>query len=737
MNSNSPFSQWWQQLAWRTMLWFFAAVLTIGLTLILSFNIVRASSVSLNVGTPAPADIDAPYSLNFTSEVRTQQAREQARNSVEAAYTAFDPDIGREQLNRARSIFAFIDVVRADTQSTLDTKLTYLQAIDGLLVEEEIALDLLNMSTADYEVAKADILSIIDDLMRQEIRETQLRDVRLTARRQASLDLTAAQNVVVTNLAPQFIVPTVFPNLDETERRREEAAAAVEPVTRNISHNQRIIRAGEIVTEADLEVLAQYGLLQEETDWRDFVVSFLVALAAVSFIALYWQQFHSLRHERARYLVALGLIILLYALGARFLVSAPGALTYLFPISGMSMLLAVIYDVRLSIFITLIMAGLFGYMAPNSLELALYAATGGLLAVLTLRDVQRVNTFFRSGVAAAVGHIAAILIFRLPQDVEIWTILEPVLYGLGNGILSAGLTLVGFFILGTLFGMITILQLQDLSRLDHPLLQEMLRKAPGTYHHSIMVANLAEQAAERIQANSTLVRVGAFYHDIGKMKRPHFFTENQEGVNPHDSLDPYSSASIIISHVSEGLEMARRYRLPDRLRDFIAEHHGDRVVKGFYMKARNEAADEVEADAIDVEKFRHQGPRPRSRETGIVMLADAVEATSSAVRPNTERAIEKLINSIVDEHIAERQLEDSGLTLGDVRLVRASFIETLKGRFHVRVKYPGNEDLEMENTPPVEQVVSEPGTRALTGAVPVDEEELVPAELPSTEDQPA
>jgi cyclic-di-AMP phosphodiesterase PgpH len=734
MNSNSPFYQWWQKLAWRTLLWFFVAILTLGLTLILSFNIVRASSVSLNVGTPAPVDIDAPYSLNFTSEARTQQAREQARNSVETVYTPFDFSIGRDQLNRARSIFAFIDVVRADTQSTLETKLNYLQAVDGLLVEEEVALDLLNMGTADYEVAKADILSIIDDLMRQEIRETQLRDVRLTARRQASLDLTTAQNEVVTNLAPQFIVPTVFPNLDETDRRRAEAADSVEPVTRNISHNQRIIRAGDIVTEADIEVLAQYGLLQQESDWRDLLASFLVALVTVLFIALYWQQFHIRRHERARYLIALGLIIILFALVARVMASASGALTYLFPIAGMSMLLAVMYDVRLSVFITLIMAGLFGYMAPNSLELTIYAAVGGLMAILTLRDVQRVNTFFRSGLAAAVGHIIAIFIFRLPQDVEVWTILEPVIYALGNGILSAALVLAGFFVLGSLFGMITILQLQDLSRLDHPLLQELLRKAPGTYHHSIMVANLAEQAAERIQANSTLVRVGAFYHDIGKMKRPPFFTENQEGINPHDSLDPYSSTNIIISHVSDGLEMARRYRLPDRIRDFIAEHHGDRVVKGFYMKARAQAVDEAEADAIDVDKFRHQGPRPRSRETGIVMLADAVEATSSAVRPNTERAIEKLINSIIDEHVVEGQLEESGLTLGDVKLARASFIETLKGRFHVRVKYPGNEEFEMENMPAAEQIATPTEISALTGAVLVDETARLPAEVTQVEE---
>jgi putative nucleotidyltransferase with HDIG domain len=286
-------------------------------------------------------------------------------------------------------------------------------------------------------------------------------------------------------------------------------------------------------------------------------------------------------------------------------------------------------------------------------------------------------------------------------------------YGLANGIFSAALTLAGFFIMGGLFGLTTTLQLQELSRLDHPLLQELLRRAPGTYHHSIMVANLAEQAAECIKANSTLVRVGAFYHDIGKMNRPPFFIENQEGVNPHDSLDPYSSARIIISHVSDGLELARRYRLPDRIRDFIAEHHGDRVVKGFYARAREQAGNE--ADEVDVERFKHRGPRPRSRETGIVMLADAVEATSSALRPDTEKAIEKLVNSLIDDHLMEGQLDNSGLTLGDIKLIRASFIDNLKGRFHVRVKYPGNEAMAIDGALPIASTmpVPEPGQNPL------------------------
>ncbi len=224
------------------------------------------------------------------------------------------------------------------------------------------------------------------------------------------------------------------------------------------------------------------------------------------------------------------------------------------------------------------------------------------------------SSFFRAGLMAAVGYIIVIAMFWLSEGAESnpVDVALPSLYALGNGMLSSALTLAGFYILGGLFGIVTILQLQDLSRLDHPLLRELLRRAPGTYHHSIMVANLAEQAAERIGANSTLVRVSAFYHDVGKMIRPPFFTENQEGIDPHSTLDPFTSARIIMNHVPDGLALAKQYHLPFRVYDIIAEHHGTRAVKSFYRKAQEAAGEE---EVIDIQLFRYPGPRPISRES--------------------------------------------------------------------------------------------------------------------------
>jgi putative nucleotidyltransferase with HDIG domain len=449
----------------------------------------------------------------------------------------------------------------------------------------------------------------------------------------------------------------------------------------------------------------------------------LAVLLSVGLVMLYWYRFRGPLLNSPRYLLLLGGLIVVFVLTAKLIVPGAGNYSYLFPAAALAMLLAVIFDVRLAIFVSVIQGILTGIVAQESLELAVYMTVGPLFAALTLRDAQRINAFFRAGLVGSLASMLVILVFYMGEPVEPLEVLELLLFSVLNGIISASLTLAGFFVIGGLFGVMTTLQLQELSRLDHPLLHDLLRRAPGTYHHSIMVANLAEQGAERVNANSTLVRVGSFYHDVGKMLRPPFYTENQEGINPHETLDPYSSARIIISHVRDGLELARKHRLPDRIQDFIAEHHGDRTVYVFFKKAQEQASP---GEKIDESRFRYDGPRPRTRETGIVLLADSIEAASAAVRPNTAEDIDTLVNKIIDDHLRDGQLDDSGLTLGDIRTLRDSFINTLKGRFHVRVRYPGDEALEAK--PRIGQPVTPQDAPVPTAPQPLSSPLLAPAQ---------
>jgi len=698
-----------QRMARRSILWIFAAVVTLLITVTLSFNLVRGPQIAVTLGEPSPKEVISPESINYLSDVRTERAIQAAEDSVQDQYTTIDLSIARAQNNLARAVFNYVNVVREDTIADEETKMEYLFAVEDVDIDREVADILLTLSVADYEATVENILQIVEDDMRAGVVEDQLEAARNQAAQSADFDLSLDQEQVVASLAPQFIVSNIFLDQEETDELTRAALETVEPIVQTITEDERIIRVGEIVTEEHLEMLEELGLLQPTLDWKRLVSTFLVSVLAVIIITIYWRQYFFERQNQVRDLTILGSLMVFFVLGAKLLVPGSSMFAYLFPAAALSILVAVVFETRLAILVTLVVAGLVGYLAPDSLEMAFYAAAGGILAVLTLHDPQRINALFRVGLLAAVGNVAVILIFRLPTDIETADLMTLLLFGVLNGpLLSAGLSLAGIFIIGTVFRVVTPLQLQELSRLDHTLLQELLRRAPGTYHHSIMVANLAEQAAEKVKASSTLVRVGAFYHDIGKVNRPPFFIENQNGGNPHDNLDPYSSARIIMSHVPDGLEMAKRNRLPRRIRDFIAEHHGDRVVQVFYQKAKDLAE---EGEIVDITRFMYQGPRPRSRESGIVQLADSIDAASNALRPNTEEAIDQLVNKIVDDHMAEGQLDNSGLSLGDIKKLRSSFTETLHGRFHMRIRYPGNEELSSvepkEIAEPASEIVGE------------------------------
>jgi putative nucleotidyltransferase with HDIG domain len=362
-------------------------------------------------------------------------------------------------------------------------------------------------------------------------------------------------------------------------------------------------------------------------------------------------------------------------------------LPYLFPLAAVGILLSVLIDPYLAIMIVLLLSTMAGFMAERSLEVTSYLLLGSIIGVLQVQKVERLNTFILAAVSVAVVNVALVLSFRLPaQDTDLAGLLTLSAAGTANGAFSASLSLAGFFLLGQLFDVITPLQLLELARPDHPLLQQLLLQAPGTYHHSLLVSNLAEQAAQAIGANALLTRVGAYYHDVGKSVRPYFFVENQvEGMNVHDRLDPRTSAQIVLGHVTDGLALARKHRLPSRISAFIAEHHGDSVNSFFYHAAKKQAGDDQH---VSVDDYRYLGPKPQSKETAIVMLADSCEAAARASQASDPEEIAPLVDRIVQAKIAQGDLDDCYLTLSDLAAVRGVFASMLQGIRHPRIEYP-------------------------------------------------
>ncbi|RLT43717.1 MAG: HDIG domain-containing protein, partial [Chloroflexi bacterium] len=389
-----------------------------------------------------------------------------------------------------------------------------------------------------------------------------------------------------------------------------------------------------------------------------------------------------------RHLLFVIFLVHLFLLGAKVLVTQRVLLPFLFPGAALGLLIAVALQPQLGLFTSVLFAILLSLVADGRLDVTLFHLAGSMLAILAVGRAERVNAYFWSGVALAAGNTALLLTLHIADPVLDWPGLFQLLgAGLANGLVTASVTLLGLFLLSYVFDITTTLQLVELSRPDHPLLLQLLRAAPGSYQHSLQVSNLAEHAAQQIGANALLVRVGAMFHDIGKSVRPEYFIENQiETVNPHDSLDPYTSARIIIDHVRAGEELARQYRLPQVIRAAITEHHGTITTQFQYQRAVQEGTNT--GVTVPIEDYCYPGPKPQSRETALLLLADGCEAKSRAELPATAEAIDKLVGSIISARLQQRQLVEAHLTLADLEAVRLSFVQTLKGFFHSRLKYP-------------------------------------------------
>jgi putative nucleotidyltransferase with HDIG domain len=680
---------WW---AWLRLI--LLATVMAGVTgVVMVLPILPTGQVVLKERDIAPEDIKAPQHVSYASAILYEREQEQAANSVRPIYTLSDPALARQQLHRARKVLAFLGEVRADPLVSPAQQRAWVLAVPELANFPLNPLgSFLALPDVGWDRVELETQDVIDRAMRQEIRDGYLGDALGGVPALVGLDLSDEEAAVTVALVQSLLVPNSFLDLDATAEAQARARAEVEQVLRTFEADEIILREGERVTALHIEALDRLGLRQSEVKWTDFAGAGLLAVLETLLLCLYLARFRPDALWDGRKLSLLVLLISSFVLGAGLMVPGGPALRYLFPGPALAMLATVALGPHVGVASAAFLGGAAGVIAGNSLEMVAYTVLGGTVAALTLGRVKRISALFRAGVFAVLVHIVVVLIFRLPQDpIQLADLLIASLAGIINGGISASLALGGLFFIGPLFDVLTTMRLIELGRPDHPLLQRLLREAPATYHHSLMVANLAEQAAERIGADPLLTRVGAYYHDVGKLVRPYFFAENQvEGVNPHDRLDPRTSAEVIISHTKDGLELARRYRLPSRVRAFIPEHHGTNWVSFLYEKAVQLAGD---AALVDENDFRHLGPKPRSKETALVMLADGCEAAVRAVRPSSAEEVAEIVNRVISERVAGGQLSECDLTLHDLEVARAVFIGALKGIFHPRIRYPKSESM--------------------------------------------
>jgi cyclic-di-AMP phosphodiesterase PgpH len=515
---------------------------------------------------------------------------------------------------------------------------------------------------------------------------------------QTEFELRYSRDPVLGGLAGAFFRAIFQPSFiymrAETLLAMRQAEQRVAPTRGAVSEGEVIVREGQRVTE---EIRQQLSSLERSMQdrgvapiqWRLSLGQFLLTLATylIFFLYLFLLRRNIFEDNRKVFLIALlfGLVIGMYAIAIRM----PDPMMLVVPVAIASILITVMFDSRVGIFATLTLGLIGGHLLGYDFQYAFATIFAGAIGVFSVRDIKNRGQFFLSAGLVFVGYLMVLgagwLIFETPGDRIAQTLVQ---IGVNSFLLIMAYPLLWVF--ERAFDVTTDLTLLELSDTNRPLLKELSLRAPGTFNHVLQVANLAEAAANSIEANALLTRVGALYHDIGKMLKPEYFIENQRsGDNPHDALKPRMSALIIASHVKEGLEMGRQHRLPQRVLDFIPMHHGTTRIEYFYRRAVEQRGEDD--PEVQEAEFRYPGPRPQSNETGILLLADSVEAASRSLPDPTHKRLETLIDMIFKARIEDGQLDETELTFSDLAVIKDTFLSMLAGMYHVRVQYPGQE----------------------------------------------
>ena len=694
---------------------------------------------NLNVNSIAPEEIIAPFKFAIQKTPdELEKERQQANLSVPVLFDR-NPDIlSRQSLTLKQfqeELVNFLkrnnldgqqrdDTLTRNTKVPVDSFLQVLNIKYSLQLNFDAFLDLYelqreNLLSGWFKVVRNNLSQMyttgILDRSKAEFQEKQIvvseNSIETTYNPEDLLEIREANNLVrsqlqnqfpqnqrVLRLAEQILPGFLIPNLNYNEKitqtRKEEAVHDV-PLTRGyVEQDERIIDSNEKITDEVYQKLRSLEIAQKERSatqqgWQQIKfhggrLLFALTMIFLTVVYLYYYRRQIFRNNLMVGMITLIFLIELFLAGLVEKFTDWSQLTV--PIILAPMLLAMLLDFGVA-FISVVTLGLIlGSTLAYDYQFTFMALIVGSVSIFSVQKIRNRRQMFRAIFYILMGYFLVHLIFGLmhykPIN-EIFT--EFIYYLLPNAILTPTIVYFMIGIFERFFDVTTDISLLELSDLNHPLLKQLSVKAPGSFHHSIVVANLAEAGALAIRANALLTRVGCYFHDVGKMDKPEYFVENQHGgINKHDNLSPHMSYLILVNHVKEGLKMAEKHKLPNAVRQFVAEHHGTTVVSYFYNKAIQNA-DETEVRESD---FRYPGPMPQSKETAICMLADTVEAASRTLKDPSPQRIRNIVEQLVDHKIKESQLDECDLTFKEIDQIKEAFIPILTGIHHLRIEYP-------------------------------------------------
>lgn len=566
------------------------------------------------------------------------------------------------------------------------------------LGEESNALSLLALSREELQTTLELVTSLIHSALQPGIKSDAVESTRQGIKAellQAPLDPLLKEQLA-SGLDANFKPNRIY-SPEETAIQRRRAMDQVEDVL--ILKGVKIIDKGEAVTATHLSQLRALGMLETSFAYGYYLGLALLILCIFTAWAYYLYRYRPGLIASPSKLWLIGLVIILTLWAAKFfggLIFGTGSL-YLIPAGMVSLLLAIIFDVNLALYFGATLALVIAITAGGEFNVFVMALIGVIAGAYSVSKVNQRSDLTRAGLLIALANVVGILGLTLignglaltPASVQ--RALGDLAMGIASGVLSSVFAIGLLPFIESAFKITTSIRLLELANPNQTPLKRLLLEAPGTYHHSIMVGNLAEAAAESVGADPVLCRVGSYYHDLGKLSRPYFFIENQfQGNNPHDRIPPSLSSMILTAHVRNGVDLAKQYRLPTVLKDIIQQHHGTTLISFFYHRALTERGGK---DHLLEEKFRYEGPKPQFKEAGIIMLADSVEAAIRSLAQPSQFRIQGMVDKIVQEKLADGQLDQCDLTLRDLSLIAGAFTKVFVGMYHKRIAYPTEKDL--------------------------------------------
>ncbi len=687
--------------------------------------------------------IKSPYDFACEDKIITESKREEAIRKVNPVYV-LDLQVIPPTLQKVKGLFEKIKKIREDKTLNLekgilkfkeeipyikisDENLTALIGYSRLYEIEEAVTTLLKtwLTYGTTDISKERLLVEINKGIRviviaptgksEKLVETTknlffLEELPCTSDLYHPTFSSDKFQEVAFEIAKNLVVPNLKFDKKETSKAIKEAVKGVSPVLIKVSKGEKIVGEGEKVDKYAAMKLAELTRHSSTTNITRSFGFALILYVVMILVFIYLYKYQTKLVVRNKNLALVGLIIIT-AIGLAKIISVTNLPLYLIPMGAFAILLAVLLNEGIAIFVTVLLSILTGVLIGERMEFVLLFISGGLAAIYTTTQSRIRGDLIRCGIAVGVAQGIIIIGYSLFRQDNFLQVQTNLLWGsLTNGVITTIIAMGGLLYLERIFNITTNFTLFELSDLNAPLLKNLLLKAPGTYHHSLLVGNIAESAAEAVGANSLLSRVAAYYHDIGKMIRPEYFIENQSESerNRHETLRSTLSVSILRSHIKDGVEIAKRNRLPQTIIEIIQQHHGESVMAFFYQQAKEEAKEQEINENLELneDEFSYPGPKPQSKEAAIVMLADSVEAASRTLVKPTPTRIEKLVKKIINDDFITGELDECDLTLKDLNKIAQSFTKILITLFHARVEYPEKEqertifqDADNNNTP--------------------------------------